>query len=51
MAKNEAIKEEKSIEDEDLTIKTLVELKAIAKKRGIKGYSSMKKEELLTALK
>ena len=47
----EAIKEEKSVEDEDLTIKTLVELKAIAKKRGIKGYSSMKKEELLTALK
>ena len=47
----EAIKEEKQTEDEDLTIKTLAELKAIAKKRSIKGYSSMKKEELLTALK
>ena len=46
-----AIKEEKQTEDGDLTIKTLSELKAIAKKRNIKGYSSMKKEELLTALK
>lgn len=47
----DAIAEEKSVEDEDLTIKTQTELKAIAKKRGIKGYSSMKKEELLQALK
>jgi small subunit ribosomal protein S2 len=47
----EAILEEKKTEDEDLTLKTLTELKMIAKKRGIKGYSSMKKEELLTALK
>jgi small subunit ribosomal protein S2 len=47
----EAIKEEKQTEDTDLTIKNLTELKAIAKKKGIKGYSSMKKEELLVALK
>ncbi len=47
----EAIKEEKIVEDEDLTLKTLTELKNIAKKKGIKGYSSMKKEELLLALK
>ncbi len=47
----EAIKEEKIVEDEDLTLKTLTELKNIAKKKGVKGYSSMKKEELLLALK
>lgn len=46
-----AIEEEKEIEEEDLTLKTLTELKAIAKKRGIKGYSTMKKNDLLTALK
>ena len=47
----EAIEEEKIAEDEDLTLKTLVELKQLAKARKIKGYSSMKKEELLAALK
>ena len=38
-------------EEEDLSSKTLAELKAIAKANGIKGYSTMKKDELLAALK
>jgi small subunit ribosomal protein S2 len=36
---------------EDLSDKTLTELKEIAKERGIKGYSKLKKEELLEVLK
>ena len=46
-----AIEEEKAVEEEDLSLKTLTELKAIAKSRKIKGYSTMKKDELLTALR
>ena len=37
---------EKNIED-----MTLTELKTIAKTRGIKGYSTMKKDELISVLK
>ena len=35
---------------EDLSAKTLTELKAIAKASGIKGYSTMKKDELIASL-
>jgi len=47
-------KEEVVVEEsktEDLSAKTLTELKAIAKEKGIKGYSTMKKDELLENLK
>ncbi len=43
------IKEEKKVK-EDLSSKTLTELKAIAKEKGIKGYSTMKKDELIKTL-
>lgn len=48
--KTEEAKEVNSKKD-NLTDKTLVELKEIAKERGIKGYSKLKKDELLEALK
>ena len=46
-----AIEEEIAVEEEDLSLKTLTELRALAKARKIKGYSSMKKNDLLMALK
>ena len=46
-----AKKETKKEEKEDLSSKTLTELKAIAKEKGIKGYSTMKKADLVAALK
>ncbi len=45
------VKEVKEVKKEDLTNKTLAELKAMAKDAGVKGYSTMKKEELLENLK
>ncbi len=58
--KKEAKKEEKpakketkkeKTKSEDLESKTLTELKAIAKDKKIKGYSTMKKADLIAALK
>ncbi len=43
--------EEKVENNDDLASKSLAELKALAKDKGIKGYSTMKKEELITNLK
>lgn len=44
----EVAKEEEHLED--LSNKTLAELKNLAKEAGIKGYSTMKKDELITSL-
>ena len=50
--KKEEKKETKSAsKKEDLTSKSLAELKELAKEKGVKGYSTMKKVDLLAALK
>ncbi len=49
--KEETKKEEVKTVKEDLSAKTLTELKAMAKDAGVKGYSTMKKEELINSLK
>ena len=51
------VKEEKKVtstkkeETKDYSKMNLAELKAVAKEKGVKGYSTMKKEELLSNLK
>lgn len=44
-------KETKKEASVDLSSKTLAELKVLAKDKGVKGYSTMKKDELLASLK
>ena len=51
VVKKEVVKETTKEVKEDLSKKTLSELKTIAKEKGIKGYSTMKKDELLANLK
>ena len=47
----EEVKAQKQDEEVDLKSLNLTELKDLAKERGIKGYSKLKKDELINALK
>ena len=50
-AKKEAVKETKKETSIDLSGKTVAELKEMAKEKGVSGYTTMKKAELIDALK
>ena len=50
-AKEEVKSESKKAVKEDLTTKTVAELRELAKAKEVKGYSTMKKAELIEALK
>ncbi len=50
-AEEKPTKKESKKEQKDYSTMTLAELKSIAKEQGIKGYSTMKKEELINNLK
>lgn len=49
--KQEKTETKKETKTEDLETKTLQELKSMAKEKGLKGYSTMKKADLISALK
>jgi large subunit ribosomal protein L20 len=48
---NGKVETETKTESNDLSSKTVAELKALAKEKGIEGYTTMKKADLLNALK
>ena len=49
--KEEAAEEKKAVANDDLASKTVAELRDLAKAKDVKGYSTMKKAELIDALK